>query len=335
MYNGKHYTKRRRFMNNRLKLVSTIDTKEPGKAHDEYCKKILAFKSILASIMHDQIPEYMGMPIPEIEACIEPIKGMEYIKRNGELLGLNLEDIAVIGAEIRYDVFFFAKLPTKKVEAKKEIIGFLINMEAHGDDERHYPLISRGVYHACRILAGQKNAKYGFQHTNYLDIKKVYSLWICMNHIKEKDDVVNSYKLTETCLRKEWHSPVSHYDLIEVIMIYLKKSYDDYNDGEYDSMKLLNVLFNSNLPLDEIKRQLIENYGILVSEDLEQEVAEMCNLSEGIRKEAKAEERFLSAVEHVKNLMETGNIEINKALDMLKISEDIRQAVIDEIEKKN
>ncbi|WP_275905097.1 hypothetical protein [[Eubacterium] hominis] len=62
----------------------------------------------------------------------------------------------------------------------------------------------------------------------------------------------------------------------------------------------------------------------------------MCNLSEGIRKEAKeegklegklegkAEERFLSAVEHVKNLM-----------DMLKISEDIRQAVIDEIEKKN
>ena len=156
-----------------------------------------------------------------------------------------------------------------------------------------------------------------------------------MNHIKEKDDVVNSYKLTETCLRKEWHSPVSHYDLIEVIMIYLKKSYDDYNDGEYDSMKLLNVLFNSNLPLDEIKRQLIENYGILVSEDLEQEVAEMCNLSEGIRKEAKAEERFLSAVEHVKNLMETGNIEINKALDMLKISEDIRQAVINEIEKKN
>lgn len=33
--------------------------------------------------------------------------------------------------------------------------------------------------------------------------------------------------------------------------------------------------------------------------------------------------------------METGNIEINKALDMLKISEDIRQTVIDEIEKKN
>ena len=57
----------------------------------------------------------------------------------------------------------------------------------------------------------------------------------------------------------------------------------------------------------------------------------MCNFSEGIRKEAK----FIRTVELVKNLMETGNIEINKALDMLKISEDIRQAVINEIEKKN
>lgn len=71
----------------------------------------------------------------------------------------------------------------------------------------------------------------------------------------------------------------------------------------------------------------------------------MCNFSEGIRKEAKeegklegklegkAEGKFISTVEYVKNLMETGNIEINKALDMLKISEDIRQAVIKEIEK--
>ena len=63
----------------------------------------------------------------------------------------------------------------------------------------------------------------------------------------------------------------------------------------------------------------------------------MCNFSEGIRKEAKEEGKlegkFISTVEYVKNLMETGNIEINKALDMLKISEDIRQAVIDEIER--
>lgn len=67
----------------------------------------------------------------------------------------------------------------------------------------------------------------------------------------------------------------------------------------------------------------------------------MCNFSEGIRKEAKeegklegkAEGKFIRTVELVKNLMETANIEINKALDMLKISEDIRQAVIKEIEK--
>lgn len=41
----------------------------------------------------------------------------------------------------------------------------------------------------------------------------------------------------------------------------------------------------------------------------------MCNFSEGIRKEAK----FIRTVELVKNLMETGNIEFDKALEMFQM----------------
>lgn len=73
----------------------------------------------------------------------------------------------------------------------------------------------------------------------------------------------------------------------------------------------------------------------------------MCNLSEGIRKEAKeegklegklegkAEERFLSAVEYTKKLMIKNRINVMEAIDILDIPDDIRQAVINEIEKKN
>ena len=77
----------------------------------------------------------------------------------------------------------------------------------------------------------------------------------------------------------------------------------------------------------------------------------MCNLSEGIRKEAKeegklegklegtlegkAEERFLSAVVYTKKLMVKNHINVMEAIDILDIPDDIRQAVIDEIEKKN
>ena len=62
---------------------------------------------------------------------------------------------------------------------------------------------------------------------------------------------------------------------------------------------------------------------------------QMCNLSEGIRKEAKAEERFLSVVEYTKKLMIKKHINVMEAIDILDIPEDIRQAVINEIEKKN
>lgn len=73
----------------------------------------------------------------------------------------------------------------------------------------------------------------------------------------------------------------------------------------------------------------------------------MCNLSEGIRKEAKeegklegklegkAEERFLSAVVYTKKLMVKNHINVMEAIDILGIPDDIRQAVINEIEKKN
>ena len=73
----------------------------------------------------------------------------------------------------------------------------------------------------------------------------------------------------------------------------------------------------------------------------------MCNFSEGIRKEAKeegklegklegkAEERFLSAVVYTKKLMAKNHINVMEAIDILDIPDDIRQAVIDEIEKKN
>ena len=66
---------------------------------------------------------------------------------------------------------------------------------------------------------------------------------------------------------------------------------------------------------------------------------QMCNLSEVIRKEAKeegkAEERFLSAVVYTKKLMVKNHINVMEAIDILDIPDDIRQAVIDEIEKKN
>ena len=63
----------------------------------------------------------------------------------------------------------------------------------------------------------------------------------------------------------------------------------------------------------------------------------MCNLGESILKEGFAQGikqgKIKSAIEHTKNVMKNCNVDLNKAMDMLKLSEEIRQIVIEELKK--
>ena len=135
-----------------------------------------------------------------------------------------MEDHSIVGAEVDYDILFFARLPG---EADNVKAGFLINIEAQNDSNPEYPLLSRAVYYVCRILAGEKNGV--IVENQSMEYQKVYSMWICIGHPNYKDGVINKYTLNETCLGREWHSPMMYYDLITVVMIYPKKHYD-YND---------------------------------------------------------------------------------------------------------
>ena len=63
----------------------------------------------------------------------------------------------------------------------------------------------------------------------------------------------------------------------------------------------------------------------------------MCNLSESVLKEGLEQGieqgEIKSAIEHTKNLMESANIDINKAMNMLKLPENIKEVVIKELKK--
>lgn len=71
------------------------------------------------------------------------------------------------------------------------------NLEAQHKDNPGYPLVSRAIYYCSRLLSKQMNAPDGFQHFDYDKIKKVYSIWICIQHAREKDDATNVYSFVE------------------------------------------------------------------------------------------------------------------------------------------
>ncbi|MCI9313234.1 MAG: hypothetical protein HFE68_07760 [Erysipelotrichaceae bacterium] len=54
----------------------------------------------------------------------------------------------------------------------------MINMEAQNGLPSAYPLLSRALYYGSRLLARQENRKEGFLHSDFKNMKKVYTTWI-------------------------------------------------------------------------------------------------------------------------------------------------------------
>lgn len=320
-----------------LEIADAIDSNPLNKAYDEFCKKVLSNKQILAHIMKTCIPEYHDIPLEDIPAYIEydPLSDASIENKADKINGMNTEDKSVSGAQINYDLLFHAKLPDSK---ENENIGLFINIEAQNINGIRYPFLDRAVYYCSRILAGQKNHDGGFMKSDFKNLKKVYSIWIIMDAPEEKEGVFNKYMIKEECSQKEYHALKEEYDKLSIITIYLGKKYD-MSDDEQKLMNLLYTLFKADMDAEDKKAHLTKNYGILMTRMIAEEVEGMCNFSQGImneglakgfakgRLEGKTEGEMNTTVLNVQNLMESLNMDIDKALDILKISDDLRPIV--------
>lgn len=318
-------------MEGNLEIASSIDEKDPSKAYDNYCKRILSNKQVVAHIMKECISEYEDVPWEEIPTYIEePLSN----KENEKIIGMNTEDERITGSQIRYDVLFQAVVPNKA--GSKDKIGLLINLEAQNKDNPEYPLISRAMYYCSRLLARQKNAPEGFQKSNFQEMKKVYSIWICLNHNEEKENVINRYYFKEECIANEWHSPKEDYDLMQAVMIYPGEHYD-YDDDEHGLLEFLNIVFVSNLEAEKKKKILMKDYGIEMTQTLDEEVERMCNLSQGILEKGilkgKKEGDIARLAKDVKALIIKKNMSLDEVFDLLDVDESFKPEIIEILKK--
>ncbi|MZH80037.1 hypothetical protein GT681_18350, partial [[Clostridium] innocuum] len=182
-------------------MISRYDNK---KKYDMYCKKLLSNKQILAYVMKGCIPEYADIPLEDIPSYIEMSSintaDYEYIDDHQ----VEVTDEAILGAQIKYDIQFEATIPMKQKEAGKSTpadkkVRMIINLESQAKDDPGYPLIKRALYYCSRLMSRQKHPKDGFQHSDYGRIRKVCSIWICIGHNNQKNDVINTYRIQETC----------------------------------------------------------------------------------------------------------------------------------------
>ena len=131
-------------------------------------------------------------------------------------------------------------------------------------------IVKRNLYYCCRLVSSQ----YGTEFTNshYEKIKKVYSIFICMNPPNYRKSTINQYSIQE-------------------------------------------------------------EFGIKMTQELEREVSEMCNLSEGVEQKGIAKGIAKGITASIRNLMESMGWSIEQAMDALQIPTEERNGYLNMLKK--
>jgi hypothetical protein len=186
---------------------------------------------------------------------------------------MNTEDASRTEGTIKYDVKFYVY-----TASRKERIKLIIDVEAQNKFYTGYDIITRGVYYCARQLSSQKGTE--FEKSEYDNIKKVYSIWICTRCPKEVENTITEFSMTQKNIVGNY-SRKSRYDLLSVVLIGLSQDIVETSD-EHKLHRLLETFFSAELS-ESAKRDIIEGeFGIAYSEDIERSVREMCNVSQGL-----------------------------------------------------
>ena len=266
-------------MNTEMK--NTILTTDKDAQYDESAKRLLGQKNILAHILVKTVDEFAGMDPKDVVSYIEgepfintvPVEpGLTnaVMKSSGsQVAGFNSENLELHEGMIRFDIIFYVRM-------KDGVSQIIINVEAQKDEPNGYDILNRAIFYVSRMISSQKERD--FSNSNYNDIKRVYSIWICMSmpensleHIHlVKDSIVNS------------HAWKGKMDLINIIMIGLAEKLPEHEE-KYELHRLLGALLSQDLTVNE-KLDIIGNeYAIPMEKDFREDVSIMCNLSQKIK----------------------------------------------------
>ena len=170
-------------------LAQAVEAAYDSSSYDTNVKFLLADKQILARILKYAIQEFIDMTVNDIIDSIgndidigtRPVDaGLSNMGRINESY---TEDNIPGEGKIFFDIRFTAYHREKEMK-------FLINIEAQKSSEPSklgYHLENRIIFYLARMISAQKQTE--FFHSDYDNLKKVRSIWICMDNSKDGDSI--------------------------------------------------------------------------------------------------------------------------------------------------
>ena len=267
-------------------IKNAINAADINARYDESAKRLLGNKFILAHILVNTIDEFRGMAPKDVVSYIggepfigvipvEPgLTGAEKQKKGQRIIGLNTESGEIREGFIRFDIIFYVRM-------KDGVSQVIVNVEAQKDEPAGYHILNRAVFYVSRLISSQKERD--FVGTNYNDIKRVFSIWICMNMKENSMDYVH---LTNDKLlgAYQWKGRL---DLLNIVLIGISNKLPEHDD-KYEMHRLLSVLLSDELSATEKLGIIDTEYSVPVDDDLRKDVNVMCNLSQGILEKGEA-----------------------------------------------
>lgn len=318
-------------------IADDIRATDQKAQYDASCKRLLSEKIFLAWIMKSCLKEYENCKVEEIaEKYIEGEPEISAVPvapdETNKIRGLDTEDKTLTEGTVTYDIRFMATLPNSA-----GLIQMIINVEAQNNFYPGYPLVMRAIYYCCRLISSQQGTE--FTHSEYQKIKKVASIFICLNPPKERRNTITRYYITEENLVGSVRETLSHYDLLTATILCIGGGED--STGVF---RLLDTLLSADAPVEERCRILQDEFDIPMTETLETEVETMCNLSQGVeergrlrgrtegraegraqgRAEGRAEGRTEGILSSIRTLMDTMGWTMEQAMSALNISDEDR-----------
>ena len=146
--------------------------------------------------------------------------------------------------------------------------------------------------------------------------------------------VMNQYTIKEECIHKAYHFPIEDYDKLSVVMIYPSQIVKG-DAGLKRLMNLLYLLFKARKSYADKAYELREKYGIMMTREMEREVEEMCNLSQGVWNEGRMEGIVQGRTEGliegqsriVMNMMKMTKRSVQEVMNLLGIDTELRSEV--------
>lgn len=275
-------------------IKETVIASDKEAQYDDKAKKLLSHKIILAYILVNTIEEFRGMNPAEVVNYIEgepyvsvvsinpdmtnakekkkESESIKYTDISEKIIGLNTENSDINEGMIRFDIIFYVRM-------KDGLTKIIVNIEAQKEEPDKYDILNRAIFYVSRMLSSQKGRD--FVKSEYNKMKRVYSIWICMN--MKENSLTNIHFTKEHIIG--FHDWKGDLELLNIIMIGIAEKIPDKEEG-YELHRLLATILSSNLEAEAKLNIMEKEYDIPLEDGIREEVEEMCNLSQGIKERA-------------------------------------------------